>query len=105
MTEEEVKRDEEKRKARLAEIAGMSDGYLQQLAADTRRELYMLHEELEKREREHAKLCGVVSIDHLTTLRDIEDAIHVYGDHKGFDGIVRIERLPTGGYGIFVKEG
>lgn len=103
MTEEEVKRDEEKRKARLAEIAKMSDGYLKQLASDTQQEFFMLREELEK--REHAKLHVVVAIDHLTTLREIEDAIHAYGDHKGFDGTVLIERLSTGGYGILVKEG
>lgn len=103
MTEEEVKRDEEKRKTRLAEIAGMGDEYLKQLAEDTRQEFYMLAKEIARREQ--AKWALIMEVDGDASLRTLEAAIHAYGDHKGFDGTVRVRALPTGEYGIFVKEG
>lgn len=86
MTKEERDAEEKRLETRKAEIALMSDAYLDELMRVTHNEHTMLVMEIARRKAKRT----TVLVEFPCTLQDLETAIHSYGDHHGFHGQVVI---------------
>lgn len=86
MTDKEREVEATRIEGRKAEIARMSDAYLDELMRVTRVELMMLGRETVRRKKR--RTTALVELP--CTLQDLETAIHSYGDHHGFSGKVVI---------------
>lgn len=84
MTDKEREVEAKRIEGRKAEIARMSDAYLDELMRVTRTELTMLGREAVRRRKR--RTTSLVELP--CTLQDLETAIHSYGDHRGFRGKV-----------------
>lgn len=84
MTDDERDVEAKRLEARGAEIAKMSDAYLDELMRVTNNELTMLVMEIARRRAKRTTRL----VEFPCTLQDLETAIHSYGDHRGFHGQV-----------------
>ena len=84
MTDKEKEAEVKRIEGRKAEIAKMSDAYLDELMRNVHNEHMMLVTEIEKRKAKRT----TVLIEFPCTLQDLETVIHSYGDHHGFHGKV-----------------
>ena len=84
MTDKEKEAEVKRIEWRKAELANMSDAYLDELVRMTYTEHTMIAGEIERRKSRRATLL----IKFPCTLRELETSVHSYGDHYGFHGRV-----------------
>lgn len=84
MTKEEQEAEARRHEDRRAEIARMSDAYLDELMREVHNEHTMLVMEIAKRKAKRTAFL----VELPCTLQELETAIHSYGDHHGFHGKV-----------------
>ena len=103
MTDKEKEAEVKRIEGRKAEIAKMSDAYLDELMRVTYAEHVLLDREVMRRKSRRATLL----IKFPCTLQELETAIHSYGDHYGFHGRVVVFPMADAGsvnMGIGVEE-
>ena len=93
MTDKEKGAEVKRIEGRKAEIAKMSDAYLDELMRMTYTEHTMIAREIERRKSRRATLL----IKSPCTLQELETAVHSYGDHYGFHGRVVVFPMADAG--------
>ena len=84
MTDKEKEAEVKRIEGRKAEIAKMSDAYLDELMRATYAEYALLDREVMRRKSKKTTLIARFPC----TLQELETAVHSYGDHHGFHGKV-----------------
>lgn len=103
MTDQEKEVEVKNIEGRKAEIAKMSDAYLDELMRVTYAEHALLDMEITRRKSKKTTLIARFPC----TLQELETAVHSYGDHYGFHGRVVVFPMEDAGSvntGIGVEE-